>query len=70
MGTETLYDGTYSQYLSNALVKLKNPLMGTETRWQTRSILAFVGLVKLKNPLMGTETNYTPTTIVMFNSTS
>ena len=56
MGTETLIYrlDTLHPY---QLVKLNNPLMGTETPFFVlNQILLFGKLVKLNNPLMGTET--------------
>ncbi len=48
--------------LSNAtlrrLVKLNNPLMGTETVCNSQYLLNSEVKVKLNNPLMGTETYY------------
>ena len=39
------------------LVKLNNPLMGTETfSWLCLHIFKRIKIVKLNNPLMGTET--------------
>ena len=41
------------------MVKLNNPLMGTETRFrQNRNRRTHFHIVKLNNPLMGTETFY------------
>ena len=42
--------------MPNRLVKLNNPLMGTETPIPSAFITASVIRVKLNNPLMGTET--------------
>ena len=56
MGTET---GTSTYYLCayNQLVKLNNPLMGTETSHNVHINYTLLNtLVKLNNPLMGTET--------------
>ena len=39
------------------LVKLNNPLMGTETQsYRQRAVFQMLYHVKLNNPLMGTET--------------
>ena len=55
MGTET--KNLADNYCCTHLVKLNNPLMGTETIF---CIVAYLTLlvyrVKLNNPLMGTET--------------
>ena len=43
--------------LKSQLVKLNNPLMGTETHRQIEHLSPCLNLrVKLNNPLMGTET--------------
>ena len=56
MGTETFSSRPFS--LSNAIsiVKLNNPLMGTETEKEKAVKNATNSEVKLNNPLMGTET--------------
>ena len=56
MGTET-YVRTIFLLLILLLVKLNNPLMGTET-WNLQSYddKRYCRKVKLNNPLMGTET--------------
>ena len=56
MGTEIrLFVGVFCSF-SFSIVKLNNPLMGTEMPQHSFSItLAYPPLVKLNNPLMGTE---------------
>ena len=55
MGTETRL--TKCSILFNKLVKLNNPLMGTETPFKTKTHCTDeIRNVKLNNPLMGTET--------------
>ncbi len=56
MGTETV-SRTTAKYLHQFLVKLNNPLMGTETIYHlAEQYLKYHNQVKLNNPLMGTET--------------
>ena len=56
MGTETLH--RKNRYLNSfqILVKLNNPLMGTETHYFKDYRYIDSQTVKLNNPLMGTET--------------
>ena len=57
MGTETSNKCIRYTVYTRDLVKLNNPLMGTETRiYSVLAILISVKGVKLNNPLMGTET--------------
>ena len=56
MGTETVFQITHNYYRIY-IVKLNNPLMGTETFNIIHGfIFIFSVFVKLNNPLMGTET--------------
>ena len=57
MGTETSLPDCLLIDMISTLVKLNNPLMGTETKIDI-DILQLYGihLVKLNDPLMGTET--------------
>ena len=49
------------------VVKLNNPLMGTETTLRVVSLVAYQDLqVKLNNPQMGTETKKILTTLQSF----
>ena len=60
MGTETSITTEYPA-IHCILVKLNNPLIGTETRshcWNDQRPRSF--RVKLNNPLMGTETYLIP----------
>ena len=57
MGTETIFSPAQAMDPKKSLVKLNNPLMGTETIEVFEiEILHGLPLVKLNNPLMGTET--------------
>ena len=48
------------------MVKLNNPLMGTETLFCKTILPPIYKIVKLNNPLMGTETpNRDPTYIII-----
>ena len=55
MGTETSNTAIPNKFCG--LVKLNNPLMGTETYNLVNRLYIFCSMfVKLNNPLMGTET--------------
>ena len=57
MGTETHCGLPLDTYIALVIVKLNNPLMGTETfRMQSHRKHHQHHQVKLNNPLMGTET--------------
>ena len=57
MGTETVYSLLSICLRFHIIVKLNNPLMGTETGLMSRYDKVKVNsIVKLNNPLMGTET--------------
>ena len=56
MGTETRLAGLIVRLILRTIVKLNNPLMGTETLVVSVCLVCVVCLVKLNNPLMGTET--------------
>ncbi len=57
MGTETKIDIDILQLYGIHLVKLNNPLMGTETSSFLSSFDSTFYSVKLNNPQMGTETD-------------
>ena len=59
MGTETKYNFYHLHLQIQDLVKLNNPLMGTETAFWMLITVALFCFVKLNNPLMGTETVFT-----------
>ena len=59
MGTETTPHYDLEKPLLLRLVKLNNPLMGTETDRLKSTVVMILSHVKLNNPLMGTETGYT-----------
>ena len=56
MGTETYLNFYFSNNSCFKIVKLNNPLMGTETSLSYAQINVSYDMVKLNNPLMGTET--------------
>ena len=56
MGTETLITKISSAFFGSNIVKLNNPLMGTETHYFKDYRYIDSQTVKLNNPLMGTET--------------
>ena len=63
MGTETTKGTSMDRVtVMFSLVKLNNPLMGTETHILYISTQYLRLIVKLNNPLMGTETPYLPLT--------
>ena len=60
MGTETNSSRVVCPTLYVILVKLNNPLMGTETLLRCNNACISASNVKLNNPLMGTETEVLP----------
>ena len=58
MGTETSMKMDMQMMSTMMIVKLNNPLMGTETyvKITPRIFFTVFNIVKLNNPLMGTET--------------
>ena len=57
MGTETKQTEISKPTFKSVIVKLNNPLMGTETSMSLNHVWASCTCnVKLNNPLMGTET--------------
>ena len=58
MGTETEFHHLLHRNPSRRMVKLNNPLMGTETSsCESFCLMSVSYIVKLNNPLMGTETS-------------